>query len=138
MTLTPYVNFNGHCAEAFRYYEQHLGARIGMMMTYGEKPDPNGVDPAWQGKVLHATLAIAGTELQGADIPNAEPMRSAYLTLTVGSASEAERIHAALAAGGTVFMPMQETFFASRFAQLRDRFGINWVIMHERPMTGGG
>jgi PhnB protein len=136
MTLTPYVNFNGHCAEAFRFYEQHLGARIGFLMTHGESPEPR-LDPAWKDKVMHATLAIAGTELQGADIPNAEPMRSAYLTLTVGSDGEAERIHAALADGGTVFMPMQETFFASRFAQLRDRFGVNWVIMHERPMPAG-
>ena len=133
MTLTPYVNFNGHCAEAFRFYEQHLGGKIGMMMTHGESPQPHP-NPAWQDKVLHATLAIAGTELQGADIPDAEPMRSAYLTLSVGSDSEAERIHAALADGGTVFMRMQETFFASRFAQVRDRFGINWVILHERPM----
>jgi PhnB protein len=137
MTLTPYVNFNGHCADAFRHYEQHLGARIGMMMTHGEKPGPLGVDPAWQDKMLHATLAIAGTELQGADIPNAEPMRSAYLTLAVDSDGEAERIHAALADGGTVFMPMRETFFASRFSQLRDRFGINWVIIRQRPMTAG-
>ena len=136
MTLTPYVNFNGHCAEAFRFYEQHLGAKVGMMMTHGEAPQPR-LDPAWKDKVLHATLAIADTELQGADIPNAEPMRSAYLTLAVGSDSEAERIHAALADGGTVFMAMQETFFASRFAQLRDRFGINWVIMHERAMPAG-
>jgi PhnB protein len=137
MTLTPYVNFNGDCAEAFRYDEQHLGGRIGMMMTHGESPAPSPLDPAWKDKVLHATLTIAGTELQGADIPNAEPMRSAYLTLSVGSDSDAERIHAALAAGGTVFMRMQETFFASRFAQLRDRFGINWVIMHRRAMPSG-
>jgi PhnB protein len=136
MTLTPYVNFNGRCAEAFRFYEQHLGGKIGMMMTHGESPQPQP-NPAWQDKVLHATLAIAGTELQGADIPDAEPMRSAYLTLSVDSDSEAERIHAALADGGTVFMRMQETFFASRFAQLRDRFGINWVIMHRRAMPSG-
>jgi PhnB protein len=87
--------------------------------------------------VLHATLTIAGTELSGADIPNAEPMRSAYLTLSVDSDGDAERIHAALADGGTVFMRMQETFFASRFAQLRDRFGINWVIMHRRERPAG-
>ena len=30
---------------------------------------------------------------------------------------------------------MQETFFATRFAQLRDRFGINWMIVHERQVT---
>jgi PhnB protein len=136
MTLTPYVNFNGHCAEAFRFYEQHLGATVGMMMTHGESPQPNP-NPAWRDKVLHATLTIAGTELSGADIPNAEPMRSAYLTLSVDSDGDAERIHAALADGGTVFMRMQETFFASRFAQLRDRFGINWVIMHRRERPAG-
>lgn len=50
------------------------------------------------------------------------------------SDAEAERIFSALAEGGEVFMPMQETFFATRFAQLRDRFGINWMIIHERPI----
>ena len=60
--------------------------------------------------------------------------RSAYLSLNVDSDAEAERIFSALSDGGEVFMPMQETFFATRFAQLRDRFGINWMILHERQM----
>jgi PhnB protein len=68
----------------------------------------------------------------GADIPNAQPMRSAYLSLSVESDKEAERIFSALADDGDVLMPIQETFFASRFAQVRDRFGINWMILHER------
>jgi PhnB protein len=84
--------------------------------------------------VLHARISIGDTELMGADIPNAQPMRSAYLSLSVQSDAEAERIFSALSDGGEVFMPMQETFFATRFAQLRDRFGINWMIIHERPM----
>lgn len=71
----------------------------------------------------------------GADIPDAQPMRSAYLSLAVPSDAEAERIFSALSEGGEVFMPMQETFFATRFAQLRDRFGINWMLIHERPMA---
>jgi PhnB protein len=70
----------------------------------------------------------------GADIPNAQPMRSSYLSLNVESDGEAERIFSALSDGGEVFMPMQETFFATRFGQLRDRFGLNWMILHERPM----
>jgi PhnB protein len=60
-------------------------------------------------------------------------MRSAYLTLNTDSDGEAERVFSALSDGGQVFMTMQETFFASRFGQLRDRFGINWMILHERP-----
>ena len=135
MKLTTYVNFAGSCKEAFRYYEQHLGAKADMMMFHGQAPDQRPVKPEWKDAVLHARITIGGTELAGADIPNAEPMRSAYLTLNTDSDGEAERIFSALADGGQVFMAMQETFFASRFGQLRDRFGINWMILHERPAT---
>jgi len=134
MKMTTYVNFPGTCAEAFRFYETHLGGKVSMMMTHGQAPDQSKVNPDWKDAVLHARLSVAGTELLGADIPKAEPMRSAYLSLSVDSDAEAERIFSALAEGGEVFMKMQETFFASRFAQLRDRFGLNWMILHERPM----
>lgn len=134
MKLNTYVNFAGNCAEAFRYYEQQLGGKTGMMMTHAQSPDQSKVKPEWKDMVLHATITIGGTELAGADIPNAEPMRSAYLTLNVDSDAEAERIFAALSDGGHVFMPLQETFFATRFGQLRDRFGMNWMVLHRRPM----
>jgi len=137
MKLNTYVNFAGKCAEAFRFYEKHLGGRIGMMMTHGEAPDQRNVKPEWKDAVLHARISIGDTELMGADIPTAEPMRSAYLSLGVQSDAEAERIFSALSEGGEVFIPIQETFFATRFAQLRDRFGINWMIMRERPRPAG-
>ncbi len=135
MTLTTYVNFAGQCAEAFRYYEKHLGGKVGMMMTHGQSPQGSPLGPEWKDAVLHARMAVAGTELSGADIPNAQPMRSAYLSLGVDSDAEAERIFAALSDGGRVLMAMQETFFASRFAQVQDRFGINWMILHERRVS---
>ena len=134
MKMNTYVNFSGKCAEAFRFYEKHLGGKIGMMMTHAQAPDQSKVNPDWKDAVLHARLSVGGTELLGADIPKAQPMRSAYLSLSVDSDAEAERVFSALAEGGEVFMAMQETFFASRFAQLRDRFGLNWMILHERPM----
>jgi PhnB protein len=133
MKMNTYVNFAGTCAEAFRYYERHLGGTISMLMTHGEAPDQSRVNPEWKDAVLHARISLGGVELMGADIPKAEPMRSAYLSLSVESDAEAERTFSALADGGQVFMPLQETFFASRFGQLRDRFGINWMILHERP-----
>jgi PhnB protein len=138
MTLSTYVNFAGSCAAAFRYYEQYLGARVSMMMTHGQAPDQSRVKPEWKDAVLHARLSIGDSELLGADIPGAEPMRSAYLTLKVDSDGEAERIYAALREGGVALMPMAETFFASRFGQVRDRFGINWMILCERPMSSAG
>ena len=135
MEMHTYVNFAGTCAEAFRFYEKHLGGTVRMMMTHGQAPDQSKVSPEMKDAILHAKLSIGGTELMGADIPSAQPMRSAYLSLGVDSDAEAERIFSALSEGGEVFMPMQETFFATRFGQLRDRFGINWMIIHERPMN---
>ena len=138
MKMNTYVNFAGKCAEAFRFYEQHLGGTIGMMMTHGQAPDQSNVKPEWKDAVLHARISVGGTELMGADIPSAQPMRSAYLSLGVESDAEAERIFAALSGGGEVFMPMEETFFATRFGQLRDRFGINGMIIRERPAPERG
>ena len=135
MRMNTYVNFAGTCGEAFRFYEKHLGGQIGMIMTHGQAPDQSKVNQDWKDAVLHARISIGGIELMGADIPNAQPMRSAYLSLSVDSDSEAERIFSALSDGGRVFMPIQETFFATRFGQAQDRFGINWMVIHERPMA---
>jgi PhnB protein len=82
-------------------------------------------------------MQLGGTELLGADIPpdRFQPIRSAYLSLTVDSDTEAELVHDLLADGGQIFMPMQETFFASRFSMLRDRFGTSWMILNPRPQS---
>jgi PhnB protein len=137
MKLHTYLNYGGNCEQAFRFYEQHLGGIIKMMMTYAEQPDPKNVPPGMQKSILHASMILGETLLMASDVPpeRFQPMRSVYLSLSAGSVEEAERIHALLSNGGEVFMPMQETFFAFRFAMLRDKFGTSWMIIHERPMT---
>jgi PhnB protein len=81
-------------------------------------------------------MAIGDTQLMGNDVPpeRFQSMRSMYLSLSVDSTEEAERIYKLLSDGGEVFMPIEETFFAFRFAMLRDRFGTSWMILHQRPM----
>lgn len=136
MTLNIYVNFAGRCAEACRYYTTHLAATVDSMLTHADSPGASRLPPEWKQAVLHARVRIGGTELMAADIPNAQPMRSAYLTLSVESDAEAERVYAALSDGGRVLMKMEETFFATRFGQVQDQFGINWMILHQRPQSG--
>ena len=135
MKLYTYLNYGGNCAQAFRFYEAHLGAKIIMMMTHGQQPNAQDVPPDRKDTILHARISIGETELMGADVPpeRFQPMRSAYLSLLVDSTEEAERIYALLSEGGEIFMKMEETFFAFRFAMLRDRFGTSWMILHERP-----
>jgi PhnB protein len=136
MKLYTYLNYGGNCRQAFRFYEEHLGGKIQMMMTHGENPSPLvDVSPGLKETILHARMTIGETELMGADVPpeRFQPMRSAYLSLLVDSIEEAERIYGLLSDGGEIFMPMQETFFAFRFAMLRDKFGTSWMILNERP-----
>lgn len=130
MKLDIYVNYRGNCEEAFRFYEQHLGARITALIRFDERPQPN--TPAdWGEKVLHGRIEIGGTVLIGADIPQSEPMRSAYLSLSFDTEQEAEHVYALLTDGGEVFMRMEQTPFANRFAMLRDRFGTSWMLLHQ-------
>jgi PhnB protein len=135
--LHTYLNYGGNCEDAFRFYEQHLGGRITMLMHHGEQPGAPAATPDGNRAVLHARMDLGGTELLGADVPpdRFQPMRSAYLTLTLASDEEADRVFALLAEGGEIFMPMQQTFFASRFAMLRDRFGTSWMLLHPSPQS---
>jgi len=135
MKLDVYLNYPGNCEQAFRFYEEHLGGKITGITKHGEQAGQANIPADWKEKILHARIEIGGTVLMGADIPGAEPMRSAYLTLTLDSAEEAERVYALLSEGGQIFMKMEETFFASRFAMLRDRFGTSWMLLHERQAT---
>jgi PhnB protein len=137
MKLYTYLNYGGNCRQAFEFYEEHLGGKITMLMTHGEVPDPSKVPADWKNAVLHARIEIGDTFVLGADIPpdRFQPMRSAYLTLIVDSVDEAERLYALLSDGGQIFMPMEETFFARRFAMLRDRFGTSWMLINERAQS---
>jgi PhnB protein len=136
MQLYTYLNYGGNCRQAFEFYAAQLGGRITMLTTHGEQPEARSVPPEWRQAVLHARLDLGGTVVLGADVPpdRFQPMRSAYLTLMLASVDEAERTYALLTEGGEIFMPMAETFFAHRFAMLRDRFGTSWMLLHERSI----
>jgi len=130
--LDIYVNYKGNCREAFKFYEKHLGGKIKMMSTFNDVPDQTNIPEDRKNNILHARIEIGDTVLMGADIPHAETMRSAYLSLRVNSDEEAERIYKLLSEGGEIFMKMEKTFYASRFAMLRDKFGTNWMLLCEQ------
>ncbi|HKJ80439.1 MAG TPA: VOC family protein [Ignavibacteriaceae bacterium] len=131
MKLNTYLNYKGNCREAFEFYEKHLGGKITMISTFGDMWDKNKIPPDWDDKVLHARVEIGNGILMGADIPTAESMRSAYITLSTPENSEVERIYSLLSDGGQIFIKMQKTFFASRFGMLRDKFGTSWMLLCE-------
>ena len=106
MKMTTYVNFAGKCAEAFRFYEKHLGGTIGMMMTHGQAPDQSKVKPEWKDAVLHARIPSATLSCWARTSRTPSRCAARISSLGVDSDAEAERIFSALSEGGEVFMPM--------------------------------
>lgn len=134
MELNPYLMFNGNCAEAFQAYARIFNGQITMMMTFGQSPEADKIPPDWRDKIMHAHLVFARNALMGSDAPPQyrEDMQGVSLSLKVDTASEAERLYSALTEGGSVQMPLGETFWAHRFAMVTDRFGIRWMINCEK------
>lgn len=133
MKVSSYVLFDGACEEAFNFYAKCFGAKITMMMTFGELPMADHVSADWRGKMVHAQLDIGGTVLMGSDAPPGryERPQGCSVSLTVDDPDDAERIFAELLAGGETRMPLQHTFFARRFGMLVDRFAIPWMVSCE-------
>ena len=136
MKMNTYLNFPGTCAEAMSFYGQHLGATVIYRTTFDQMPEPKQIPPGLEKGILHAQFQLGDGILMASDGPpdRVKPMRSAYICLHVDSNEEAERIYAALTPGGEIFAPLMEMFFAYRFAQFRDKFGINWMLIHAKPM----
>jgi PhnB protein len=136
MTLSPHVAlaFNGNCEAAFRCYERCLGGTITFMLTWGNSPSAAEAPAGWGDRIYHATLAVGTTVLMGGDQPPDRYHRPQgfELVLPLSDPVAAERVFHELAHGGTVRMPLQETFWASRFGVLVDRFGIPWTVNCER------
>jgi PhnB protein len=83
--VNPYLNFDGDCAEAFRFYERVLGGRIEAMTTHGDSPIANQVPPAWRDRIMHARLVVGDTVLMASDSPPEHYQKPAgsYVTLNV-------------------------------------------------------
>jgi PhnB protein len=132
--FTPYLNFGGNCREAFTRYQQILGGELSIMTTTDmpEEDRPPGAAPDM---TMNAELTFGDQALLGSDdMPERfAGVRGMHTHLTVDNIDDAERIFAALAEGGTVVMPIAETFWSPRFGMCTDRFGIPWMINTEPP-----
>ena len=132
MKLDPHISlgFDGQCEAAFRVYERCLDGTIAFMVTWGDSPAAAEAPPGWEAKIYHATLRVGDIALAGGDLPpdRYEPPKGFQILLNMDDPIAAERIFQALAENGRTVMPLQETFWASRFGSLVDQFGVPWSI----------
>jgi PhnB protein len=136
MKINPYLSFNGACKQAFTFYADVLHGQIPMMMTYADAPPGMPTSPESRDQVMHARLLVGDQVLMGSDAPSGcyKAVQGVHVTLNVETPAEAERIYNALVDGGSAQMPLQETFWAQRFAMFSDKYGTAWMINCEKPM----
>jgi|SRR5664279_2479652 PhnB protein len=134
MQMNPYLLFDGQCEAAFKFYEKCLGGKIEAMMPHQGTPAASHVPAEWQTKILHARLVVGDQILMGSDAPPGRQQKPQGFSVNLGfkDPAEAERIFHALVESGTVTMPFGETFWATRFGMLVDRFGIPWMVNCEK------
>lgn len=130
MQVNPYIFYNGNCEAAFKYYEQALGARIEMMLTWKHAPPEIKPAPGQDDKVMYARLTMDGEVLMAGDAPpgHFHAPQGFAVSLMIEDSAEAERRFKALADGGRVTMPFAPTFFSKGYGMCTDRFGIPWMV----------
>ncbi len=130
MQSNPYMNFNGQCEEAFKFYEKCFRGKIESMFMYEGSPMASQTPAGWGKKVMHSALQIGEDFIMGADATpdHYKPPQGFSISVSVSNIPEAERIFSELSQNGTVQLPLQKTFWTTRFGMLTDRFGIPWMI----------
>jgi len=114
----------------FQFYRQTFGGKIEMLLKYEAMPSAEHVPAEWRGKIGHAHLTVGDQMLMGCDAPpNVYQKPQGFsASIQVKDPNEAERIFRELSRDGSIRMPIQETFWATRFGMLTDRYGIPWMV----------
>ncbi|MEO8660956.1 MAG: VOC family protein [Bryobacteraceae bacterium] len=126
--INTYLNFDGTCKEAMTFYAKCLGGELQVMPFSAEMPD----------RVMHARLTSGSAILMASDTQPGTTWTAGSnfaIAIQCESGEEVDTLHAALAAGGNVTMPVQDTFWNARFGMLTDRFGVNWMFNYEKPQA---
>ncbi len=134
MTINPYLYFNGEATEAVALYEKAFGRKaIVAKFKDAGKYDPSFVIPKGMDDcVMHANINIGGSAIMLCDTPEKNSAGDrVQLMVSLESAEAVEKVFDALKEGGTVTEEPQKVFWSERFASVRDKFGVNWLLSYE-------
>jgi PhnB protein len=131
--ITTYLNFDGNCREAIKFYERCLGGEL-QMMPFSETPC-NAPKEA-KDRIAHARLVNGSAVLMASDTMPGMPFNPGNnfsICVNCQSVEELDRSFTSLGENGRVTMPVQDTFWGARFGMLEDQFGIHWMFNFEKP-----
>lgn len=131
MKLKVHLVFPGTCEEAFALYKEALGGEISFLFRKKEDKSQVVAD-ADKEKISHMVLRTKYFDLAAEDANVGEIVESGNnnkLVLAFDDLDQLNRVFTLFSEGGEVVMPLEKTFFCDAFGELKDRFGIRWIIM---------
>jgi len=132
--MVTYLNFDGNCREAMKFYQRCLGGELSLM-PFSEAPGDFPKEA--KDRVMHARVTKDGTTLLMASdtMPGSNFVQGTNFSISIDcqSAEETDRLYNAFSENGKITMPLQDAFWGARFGMLRDKFGINWMFNFEKP-----
>ena len=131
--IIPYLNFNGNAAEALVFYSTALGGNVTQSSTFGEANMAQ--DETMKDKILHAVFEAGELKFMVSDCPpgvSVSEGNQVSLSLNFNDLETIEKTFTALAEGGQITMPMQDTFWGARFGMTKDKFGVHWMFNHDK------
>jgi|SRR6185437_1164007 len=131
MHVQAYLFLDGRTEEALDFYKKAVGAEVTMMMRFKEAPDQSMISKGSENKVMHAQFSIGDSVILISDGRNqGNPKFDGFaLTIQAKDSAEAEKLFNGLGQGGEVTMALSKTFFAQQFGMLKDKFGVQWMVI---------
>lgn len=131
MFVQSYLDFDGRCEEALKFYQKALGAKLGTVLRFKDHEEACKAHPGNEEKIMHSEFTIGDSLLMATDGYNKGQPKFDGVSLSISTASDAEtkKVFDALADGGKALMPLAKTFFASSFGMLTDKFGVSWMVI---------
>jgi PhnB protein len=137
--ITPYLSFDGSCAEALAFYAKAFDGKVLFQQTFGES-NMGGPSGEWNDKIMHATFEAGSLTLMASDVMKPDfkvtSGTNTQLSLNFKHEEDIDRVFAALSDGASITMPLQDTFWGAKFGMLVDKFQINWMFNFDRPKEG--
>lgn len=135
VSINPHINFNGNAEEAFTFYKSVFGGEFAKIIRFKDIASPEmPIAEKEENKIMHIALPIGRSNvLMANDVPefmgkvNENENRS-KISISTESKEEADKLFNGLSAGGTIEMPIEDSFWGSYFGMFRDKYGIEWMV----------
>ncbi|MGL4522534.1 MAG: VOC family protein [Bacilli bacterium] len=132
-SIAPYIISEGQSRTALDFYQSVFGGEVQQLQTYGQAGFPH--DEQYSHYLIHGRLVSGNLVLMMSDTtPDRPHTKGDFISfsLEVEDTEKQTEIFDALSVGGTVIMPLQDTFWGARYGKVIDQYGVTWDLNHTK------